>query len=145
MALFCSAAGHRRGCYHLEVFTQVNVHKWCCGLSCSECNSTYIMSISYQFLFCYVHSYISFLHGKQLSYQVHFIQHPLIQIIQKTWGHHKYGWGEHDAKLYSPSCHQLCYFSDSSIYSLCINSKWWIFLLVMKRLNIFFTIASSYD
>lgn len=60
--------------------TQVNVLKSCCGLSCNECNNIYIVNISYQFLFQYVHNYIPLLHGKQFSCQVHLIPYPLIQI-----------------------------------------------------------------
>lgn len=84
MALFCLAAGYRKGCYYFKVVTQVNILKSCCGLFCNKCNSTYLVSTSYQFLFCYAHSYISLLHGKQYFYRVCFIQYPLIQITQKT-------------------------------------------------------------
>lgn len=63
---------------HKEVFLSGGI------VSCNKCNSTYIMSTSYQFLLGCARSYIPLLHGEHFSYHVHFLQYPLIEIIQKT-------------------------------------------------------------
>lgn len=116
-----SAAGHRKGCYHFKVVAQVNAPQWCCGLSCNECNCTYIMSISNSVMStvifpCFMES--SFL-TMPISSKIH-----LFRLPRKPEGLINMDEENVMKSLYSVFSHSLWYFSNSSIiYCLCINSE----------------------